>query len=105
MAFLPFVHLGTRFHATPVGGSSESLCGEVDGKFAGAANYVVAVPLGAHRDVAHGWIGADGSGPTHSDDVVLPLEGAATHHHGRERINHCSWFPVLLHCDEEWRII
>ena len=48
------------------------------------------MPFGAYRDIAHRWVGAEGAGPGHRDDIVFVGGFAAADHHHRGGIEHIA---------------
>lgn len=94
---LELVVVPARTYAAPVGGSRRGGIGEVDDKLHVALDDIGRVALGAYGDVAHRWVGTDGTGPRYGNDVVLLLRGAARYHDGRKRVDHRAGLPVDFH--------
>ena len=89
---LPLVVIGSRPHSHPIRGTGHGGSGEVDGELHVVPDHGIGVTLGAHGDIAHGRIGADGAGPGHCEHVAT-LHGATCDYHRREGIDHSARFP------------
>lgn len=90
--FAELVEIASAFYATPVGGTSQSLGGEVDDKLACTRDDGMGVAFFAYRDIAHGRVTADSARPCDGQNIVVFRLVATAHHDSRERIKHIARF-------------
>ena len=65
----------------------------------------IGVPFRSDRNVTHRWVGTDCTYPRYGDNVIFFFTAATCNQGCWKRINHCTWFPVLLHGLQKFDVI
>ena len=58
--------------------------------------HITGKPGRSYRNINHGRICADRTGPCNRNDIVTAVSVSDTYHHSRKRIKHIACFPQLF---------
>ena len=87
----------SRVDTAPVGCIRQLAGCQVNHKFHILFQDRIGVALRTDRYITHRWIGTDRTHPRDSYNIVFRRLRAATNHYRRQRIDHRTGLPVMLH--------